>query len=514
MLSMIEHFIYSSTEDQLNEWYIQGRRFREVVEEVQQLYLNDDRPWVVGYSGGKDSTVILQIVFTALLNLHPTERLKNVYVVTSDTLVETPVVVDLIMSSILELNEAAKELQVPIKATIVKPKFNNTFWVNLLGKGYSAPTQTFRWCTERMKINPVSEFILDKVAEFGEAIIVLGSRRQESASRAQVIAKYRIAGSQLARHTSLPNAFVYMPIEDWSSDEVWEYLMSAPRPWGGDNRKLLELYRGSNSGECPIVIDTSTPSCGNSRFGCWTCTVVSKDHAMESLVENGSSWMRPLLKFRNMLAETTKPEFKSKYRNYRRRTGKVTYARNSLKNNSNDSKLRKFVPGPYWMKYRKKWLTQLLEIEKELNENGHNLELVTRPELHAIRTEWLNDPNEPDWNDSLPNIFKSVYGFDLDWDPIGKMAFSKQDRILLDQLAEQHGLSNVLVHKLMELQVSKGVLSSRRGLFNQINSLLTRDWEDLEAILSRESSEIDRGFENDIFAYQLELDKLSKGNEE
>jgi hypothetical protein len=43
-------------------------------------------------------------------------------------------------------------------------------------------------------------------------------------------------------------------------------------------------YASASNGECPIQIDTSTPSCGNSRFGCWPCTVVDRDKASEGLL--------------------------------------------------------------------------------------------------------------------------------------------------------------------------------------------------------------------------------------
>ena len=150
-----------------------------------------------------------------------------------------------------------------------------------------------------MKINPVSDFIKDKVSQFDEVIVVLGSRSSESASRAQVIAKHKIDGSRLARHTTLANAFIYTPIDTWDVEDVWKLLRGAFRyapedidewesPWGGNNRPLWTLYMDSSAqGECPLVIDDSTPSCGNSRFGCWTCTVVTKDKAMESLIKNG-----------------------------------------------------------------------------------------------------------------------------------------------------------------------------------------------------------------------------------
>lgn len=507
---MSESYIYNTTEEQIEGLTIAGRPTRDLLTEIQSLYREDDRPWVIGYSGGKDSTAVLQLIYIALQAMKPEDRHKEIFVVSSDTLVETPVVVDLIKDTIDEINSSADDEDIPLTAHQVVPKSNNTFWVNLLGKGYPAPTQSFRWCTERMKIDPVSEFILNKVADYGEVIVVLGSRSQESASRAQVIAKHKIDGSVLGRHTSLPNAYVYMPIESWTADDVWEFLMSAPRPWGGDNRMLLELYRGSNAGECPIVIDTSTPSCGNSRFGCWTCTVVTQDKAMESLVEQGESWMRPLLDFRNLLSETTAPEKKNEYRNFKRRTGKVTYARGDLQEDSNEQKVRKHIPGPYWIKYRMEWLEKLLRIEKDLRDQGHDIELITRDELHHIRSEWINDPNEPDWGDHLPAIYKRVYGEDLDWVQNDAGAFTKPDADLLEELGSKHKISGTLIQKLLELEVSMDGLAKRRGMADRINTLLTQDWDELEIILRKQDLERDGGYEEEIKDLQEELDELNQ----
>ena len=188
----------------------------------------------------------------------------------------------------------------PFQAHIVTPKTDNTFWVNLIGKGYPAPSTRFRWCTDRMKIQPANQFIFDKISEHGEVILILGVRRGESTTRDQVLKLHQQEDSLLSRHTSLLNAFVYTPIVDFSVNDVWFYLLQVPSPWGGNNRELFALYRNSNAGECPLVIDETTPSCGNSRFGCWTCTVVTKDKSMEAMIDKGEDWMLPLLEFRGL----------------------------------------------------------------------------------------------------------------------------------------------------------------------------------------------------------------------
>ncbi|HBP5396507.1 TPA: DNA phosphorothioation system sulfurtransferase DndC [Pseudomonas aeruginosa] len=482
-----EQFLYCSHEDFVKEGVIADRPLLDLIREIQHIYKSDNRPWVVGFSGGKDSTVVLSLIYMALKTLALDDRHKHVYVVSSDTRVETPVVVDMIHEVLGSINSQSPIDEIPMSAHAVTPDTDQTFWSNLLGKGYPAPTKAFRWCTERMKIDPVSEFIKDKVARFGEVVVALGSRRQESSTRAQVIARHRIEGSALGRHSSLQNAYTYMPIEYWSSDDVWEYLMSAPRPWGGSNRVLFELYKGSNAGECPLVIDTNTPSCGNSRFGCWTCTVVTQDKAIEGLVNTGEDWMRPLLEFRNQLHESSLPENKTEYRNYKRRTGKVTFARGVIDDDS--STATRHVPGPYWMKYRKEWLRALLEIERTIRDGGRDLELIGRDELQVIRQQWLKDPNEPDWIDSLPKIYSEVYPHDqIEWIRNDAGAFTAPDAEILGSLELEQGVPAALIMKLIDAELSFSGLSRRKGILDELQKVLEQDWGGLDEALERHSS--------------------------
>ncbi|MFM4896208.1 DNA phosphorothioation system sulfurtransferase DndC [Aeromonas veronii] len=517
MNPLIQAHDLADYEDFINTEPFAGRPLAEYVAEVQRIYCADKRPWVIGYSGGKDSSAVLTLVYLALLGLPPELRHKDVFVVSSDTLVETPVVVDLIIRTMDQIEKGAKRDALPITSHPVVPKTHETFWVNLLGKGYPAPTRSFRWCTERMKINPVSDFIKDKVSQFEEVIVVLGSRSSESASRAQVIAKHKIDGTRLARHTTLANAFIYTPIDTWDVEDVWKLLRGAfkyapddveewENPWGGNNRPLWTLYMDSSGqGECPLVIDDSTPSCGNSRFGCWTCTVVTKDRAMESLIQNGEDWMLPLLKFRNQLALTTDPAQKDTYRNYKRRTGKVSYQ--YAKEGEELSAERKHVPGPYWLKYRQEWLKELLEMERDLNLRGHTITLITKPELHAIRQEWLTDPNEPDWNDSLPAIYRKVYGEDLDWLIDDQSRFNASDAELLAQLSQGYDVEPEMVMKLIELEISLEGLSRRQGVFAKIGTILKQDWGSLEAI-EQKQAQLQKRNERDL--YQEEVEQIEQ----
>ena len=484
-----------------------GLPLKDYVANVQRVYLQDTRPWVIGYSGGKDSSAVMVLVYLALLGLKPEERHKHVFVVASDTLVETPIVVNHVNRSLEAIQRGAARDKLPITSHKVVPKTNETFWSNLLGKGYPAPTRNFRWCTERMKIDPVSTFITDKVNQYDEVIVVLGSRSQESASRAQVIAKHKIDGSDLAKHTTLSNAFIYTPIDMWAVDDVWKILrfchleqqdtpygmknkwfdkydLEWETPWGSKNLVLWNLYKDSSGqGECPMVIDETTPSCGNSRFGCWTCTVVTKDRAMESLVQNGETWMLPLLKYRNILSRSTSPKLKKKYRSHIRRDGRLAFK--TLREDGEKILTDDYTTGPYKLKYRKVALRILLNIQKQLADSGRDVELITVPELHAVRHEWLNDPNEPDWDDDLPIIFNEVFGYDLDWSVDDTNQFSREDAALITEIAPEYGVSPQLVKKLIDLEISMSGLSRRTGIYKKIGRLIQQDWESAEEIIKQ-----------------------------
>lgn len=455
------------------------RSLRDISDEIRSVYLQDKRPWVIGYSGGKDSTCTLQLVWNAIAELPASQRTKPIHVISSDTLVETPVIVDLIDRSLERIRDEAKERRLPFTSTKVQPAFAETFWVNLIGRGYPAPSRAFRWCTDRMKIQPADRFILDQVSTSGEVIVVLGVRKQESMTRAQVMSLAHIKGSLLSRHRTLPNTFVYTPIADFSTDDVWSYLLQNPNPWGSDNRDLLALYRSANAGECPLVVDETTPSCGNSRFGCWVCTVVSKDHAMEALVDGGETWMQPLLDFRNLLASTQDPEKKVEFRDAKRRNGQMR-----MKSDGSST----FSRGPYRFEFRKELLERLLKAQKAVRQDGPNgrMELIQHRELEEIRRIWKRECG--DWDDSVPKIFKKVFGFDIDWidDDLG--AFSPDDAKLLRVVCERHGVPPLLVARLLDVEREVQGMARRASVFQNLAQILREEWRDERTVLRELSS--------------------------
>jgi DNA sulfur modification protein DndC len=379
--------------------------------EIQKLYCQDQLPWIVGYSGGKDSTAVLQLIWNAIAALPPEQRTKTVHVITTDTMVENPVVSAWVDKSLTVMGDVAKEQNMPITPILLKPAVKDTFWVNLIGKGYPAPRQGFRWCTERLKIKPSDNYIREKIRESGEVILVLGTRKAESSSRAALMEKHRIwrVFSHLNYNPNRPNSLIYTPIEDWSTDEIWLYLMQWQNPWGNSNKDLFSMYKGATAdNDCPLVVDTSTPSCGSSRFGCWVCTLVSADKSMEAMIQNDEEkeWMQPLLDLRNELDTENDLD----RRDFRRRQGQIQlYERNV---DGQDSTEIVNIPGPYTKQWRGEWLRRVLQAQAEARRNApaemQNIELIANDELSEIRRIWLEEFHE--FDDVLPNIYCEVTG--------------------------------------------------------------------------------------------------------
>jgi DNA sulfur modification protein DndC len=440
-----------------------------LTENIQALYLADEIPWVLGYSGGKDSTTVVQLVWYALRGLKQEQRKKHVYIISTDTQVENPVVARWVRQTLETMTDASKSEGLPITTHPLKPKTNDSFWVNLLGKGYPAPRPKFRWCTVRLKINPSGEFISRVVKSSGEAIVVLGMRKAESNARARVMEKHAATTikESLTRNANLPNSLMYTPIENWSNDDVWMYLLHIKNPWGFDNKDLVALYKGaSEGGECPLIYDTSLPTCGDSRFGCWVCTMVGKDKSMSAMIQNDEEkkWMTPLLKFRDeeLAVQDDRP-----LRDFRRMSGQVQLYYDRP------------IPGPYLQHVREDWLRKLLTIQKQLQENNNipetvrQSDIISIDELQEIRKIWVLDKHELE--DSLPQIYEGVYGTPYPGTKLDDtLIFKKDDMDLLKSASDGDRFHYELVRELIDVERQNRNKQRRVGLFDTLEASLKR----------------------------------------
>jgi len=440
----------------------------QLTQEIQTLYCEDNIPFVIGWSGGKDSTVVLQLVWNAIAALPPEKRTKTIHVITNDTLVENPIVTAWVRKSLDRMKIAAQKQGMPIQPHLTYPAIQDTFWVCLIGKGYPAPRNRFRWCTERLKIKPADSFIREVIRTNGEVILVLGTRKAESVKRAANMAKHREwrVRDRLNTNPSRPNSLIYLPIEDWRTDEVWLYLMQWQNPWGNNNKDLFSMYRGATAdNECPLVIDTSTPSCGDSRFGCWVCTMVNKDKSMEAMIQNDEEkeWMQPLLDIRNDL------DIKDDHdkRDFRRIYGKVELFERNV-----DGEISvKPIHGPYTKYWREHWLRRVLEAQTHVRNTAppemRDITLITPEELSEIRRIWLEEKHE--FDDSLPRIYEEVTGepFQDSRPSAERKLLGSDEWTVLEEICDADEMHLELMAKLLDTERQYHT-KSRRGIYEAL----------------------------------------------
>ena len=391
--------------------------YEQTLDFLHKQYLEDERPWVVAYSGGKDSTLVLQLVFELLLELGETAR-KPVYVLSSDTQVEAPNVASYVKKALTDIQRAAQLRHLKLYTELVEPELDEGFWSKMIGKGYPPPNRWFRWCTSSMKIKPSRRAVEQITKKHGSVILMLGSRMDESSQRAKSIQSFSNNERGLNKHHEIPNALVCKPIVNWTTDEVWEYLYSNPPAWGGNHDELIRLYRQASGGECPIVLDLNTPSCGGSRFGCWTCTVVKQDKSMEGFIATGEQHMAPLNHYREALMRyRDEPGMRSQVR----RDG-------SMGN------------GPFNPEGRKRLLRELLATEQE-----SGLRLISDEQLATIQAIWHD---EFDYTGEAARLIAAEFGREV---AMSTIKSEKHDAAqLLEQAAMEQGINPEILKSVLQ----------------------------------------------------------------
>ncbi len=479
-----------------------------LTKEIQELYCLDDIPWILGYSGGKDSSSVVQLVWDAIAALPPEKRSKKIYVITTDTLVENPIVSVWVRKSLERMAAAATTQGLPIEPHLLYPDIKNTFWVSLIGKGYPAPRHGFRWCTERLKIHPSNRFVRDVVRVNGEVILVLGTRKAESVRRAASMEKHELGRvsdrlnhnstsvkSLLYHSPSLPNSLIYSPIQDWRTDEVWIYLNQWQNPWGHSNKELFALYRGATAdSECPLVVDSSTPSCGDSRFGCWVCTMVNQDKSMAAMIQNDDDkeWMQPLLDIRNELdIKDDRPK-----RDFRRIYGRVELFERNLDGETSVEP----IPGPYTKYWREHWLRRVLEAQTQVRRTAppemRDITLITHEELSEIRRIWLEEKHE--FDDSLPRIYEEVTGeaFQDNRPGAEKKLLGSDEWTVLNEICEDE-MHLELMARLLDTE-RQFHAKSRRGIYESLEKCFASSSRSKEEAI--ENAHYQRNLKNTVKA--------------
>ena len=444
--------------------YFNENTLDELIEEIKYVYKSDNRPWVIGYSGGKDSTTVVELVYKMLLTLPEDERNKNVYIVSSDTLIENPLIKIYLSKMNDMLGESAQRDGIPLKSVMVTPPANNSFWANVIGRGFPTPRMngTFRWCTDRLKINPSADYIRKVIKEENqEVVVLLGVRKAESIARKRRIEGRELANRLMNRHETIQNAYVYNPIVELTTDDVWDVLLrldGGKTPWGSNNNELVSLYADADSGECPfagIRAGGQTQSCGNSRFGCWVCTVVKEDKSLNGFIKSGHRELIPLAEFRSWLMEIRDID---KYREKKRRNGTVYETKNG-----------DMGYGPFTWEARKLILTKLLETQEKMG-----YELISISELKAIDEIWDDELDLS--RRTLVELYRNITGKTLPWDQYKKALIDDMTEQNLEILAEDNGVPFDLVRNIMLSVYHNKNYSNQRIMKEAMGRLLNQQW--------------------------------------
>lgn len=442
--------------------------FEDIIEEMTYVYKHDNRPWLIGYSGGKDSSLLVTLVVETVSRLAEYERTKKIFIVTSDTGVENPIVKQYMHTSSAKINEFSRNNNANIKADIIYPDISQSFWSLVIGLGYPTPEPPgFRWCTERLKILPMNRYTNNVIENYGEVVLLLGVRKAESMTRRRSISSREIEGKLLIPHSDIAKAYVYNPLTEIPNELVWEYLLKddGVSSWGVDMKYLFSLYQGENLGEEQSVIGQidkdKIPVTGNSRFGCWCCTIVKEDKSLQRFIDNGSVELIPLREFRNWLVSIRQnPEF----RDNKRRNGKVYQKSNG-----------EYGFGPFKLSARQEILRRLLTLQCDTG-----FELITNDELKTIDTLW--DMEGDLSRRKLVDIYYDVFGVKLPWDEYKEPLYDIEIIQEMQKAAEESEIPFELITKLIVMINSNKYVAKSNKLRKEFDKLINQEWIHYETI--------------------------------
>ncbi len=333
------------------------------INRIRAAYDSDERDWYLAFSGGKDSTALLCLLVEALKR--STRPTKPVTILFCDTGVEIPTMATLVHRTLRRLRAEAATHALPIHTRCARPALGDSYFVKVIGRGYPPPTNKFRWCTDRLRINPVQRIL--KSSRVQDATVLVGVRRGESATRDRTLQKHRTKSTEYRLSQSgRKDISLFAPLLDLGVEDVWAVIHSPLAPRSIDAKTLADLYREAGS-ECSMLKTEHGTPCGAGRFGCWTCTVVRKDRAVTNLIAEGAHDLVPLLEFRNWLvAVRDRPEYRCRYR------------RNGTPG-----------PGPFTLGARREILAMLRRAEARTH-----WRLIGQQELAEIRRLWKMDERD------------------------------------------------------------------------------------------------------------------------
>lgn len=347
----------------------------------------------VAVSMGKDSSVLLDLVFRAYLQEPGLPKLNILY---ANTGLEAPTMARYVASQIVRIRNFIQRHNLPIQFHEVRPVPEYSMWGRVIGHGYMMPlAKVAHWCTDMLKLAPMRKKMQVLVSDCNSknVLALVGVREQESGTRKVSIDSSLLdEANHLMASRKNKNETLYAPIRLWSDADVWAYINNGM------------VY--TDPAEIRAVYNV-TDSCGGSlRSGCSFCPVVCRDKNLEAEAARDSG-LRWLLRWRNYLARLSDPKHKTKLRHFRRQRGDVAfYEKKARKKSEQDT--WDFQRGYYPQRIREHFLKVVLHAQMMTQRRVPDFEWISRAELETIRQIWIERHGEVE--DSLPVIYHRIYG--------------------------------------------------------------------------------------------------------
>lgn len=355
--------------------------------ETLKAYTNEERPgsWVIAYSGGKDSTVALDIVVRSLQQLKqykPDALTRTVYLTTAQTHLDF-VTDPLKQEELRKIQALIDRERLPMKIVEVSAPEDRSFMYYVVGRGYPLPKSRMnRWCTERLKIEPTQKAmkaIKPNLTGTGVRLSETGERRR------------KIENAQVSEFYYSENEF--MPIVNFTLDDVWSYLVKEGMSWG-DAEQLGQLYKEA-TGECGLrqrkagADEKNDDPCG-ARTGCIICPVVKIDKSSQEFAKH-NPWLQPYVGLRNLMIDM--------YKEPKNKAGRMR-----------DGRVLEYGQGTFTVKARMKLYEAVKQAERENEELAklHGVEpqkLIYNDELdNLIQAQWEEDLRECPWVEDAAEV--------------------------------------------------------------------------------------------------------------
>lgn len=350
----------------------------------------------VASSGGKDSTTVLTLLVWAILAGHVPvpRRLVVLYADTRMELLPLYQVIDSVLDELEDRREELAALGCELVIRRVVAPVDRRFFVQLLGRGVPPPHNRFRWCTPKLKVEPMAAALAELRGDGDgpKPLLLHGVRIGESAAR-----DGRIALACSKDDSECGQGWYQQTLDEDVADKLgpllhwrvchvarWLDTWAVREEYGGwDTALLVRAYGGEEAMEA------------GARTGCVGCPLVTHDHALARILRMQEwGYLTPLTRLRPLYARLQAPAMR-----LRQPPGELR------KDGQPVSKQERL--GPLTMEARAHGLTELLAIQGEINARAQALrrpvlDLLNAEEETRIREFWALGEWPDGWTGGEP----------------------------------------------------------------------------------------------------------------